>query len=63
MNRQSMAYQQDKEMHDELESKYLAMIRELISQRRSPDDSDARALEALQSEYIRSKNTLKNLVE
>lgn len=44
ISRLSMKYQQDREMHDELEAKYLAMIQDLINRKRNFDDSDSRAL-------------------
>jgi hypothetical protein len=46
-----MNYQEDREMSEELEAKYLALIQSLLMSRRAVEDEDVRALTALSSEY------------
>lgn len=42
-----MMYQKDKEMHDDLEKKYLNIFSELLTTKKVLDDQEIRALAAL----------------
>lgn len=58
ISRMSIVYQQNSEMTDLLEAKYLQMIQELLGQQKDLGEGDRRALEALTEEYKKNKNLL-----
>ncbi len=63
ISRLSNLYQEDREMNEELEAKYLALIQSLLMSKRQLEDDDIKALKALSQEYLKSKEALSSIME